>query len=236
MPTFVPPDPTQPPDSGFISAGAAAIRAINAYLASFLAVSFDLTTGKILASAVPNGLPTPYGTAGQILVSTGAGTAPVWATPGNLIPGMICPYGGSSAPSGWLICDGTTKVIATYPALAAILGTTFGGDGVTTFGLPDLRGRTPVGLGTGDGGGATNWTLGRKLGEETHLINGSTEMPAHVHSVAWAAAGQWQNGPQPVGQAVVSPAIGATNTSSVGGTTPMNVTQPSLGLNMIIKT
>lgn len=235
MPTFAPPDPTQPPDSQFISLGAAAIRAINSYLLNFLGVSFDLTTGKILASAVPNGLPSPYGAAGTILVSTGASTAPVWQVPGNLIPGIMCPYGGASAPAGWLVCDGSTKLIATYPGLAAVFGTTFGGDGVTTFGLPDLRGRTPVGLGTGDAHGATAWSLGGKKGEETHLISG-TELPAHTHSVSWTTAGQWQNGPQPAGQAVVTPGLGSTNVSSTGGTAEMNIIQPSFGLNWICKT
>lgn len=67
-----------------------------------------------------------------------------------LPPGVLVPYGGSSAPSGWLLCDGSAVSRTTYAALFAILSTTYGaGDGSTTFNLPDLRGRAPVGAGTG---------------------------------------------------------------------------------------
>ncbi len=68
-----------------------------------------------------------------------------------LVPvGLILPYGGSSAPSNYFLCDGTAKNRTTYAALFAIVGTTFGvGDGSTTFNLPDLRGRMPMGAGTG---------------------------------------------------------------------------------------
>jgi hypothetical protein len=61
-------------------------------------------------------------------------------------PGMVAAYAGSSAPSGWLLCDGTAVSRTTYSALFAAIGTSYGaGDGSTTFNLPDLRGRVPVG-------------------------------------------------------------------------------------------
>ena len=64
--------------------------------------------------------------------------------------GVVSPYAGSSAPSGWLICDGSAVSRTTYASLFAITSTTFGvGDGSTTFNLPDLRSRIPVGAGTG---------------------------------------------------------------------------------------
>ena len=67
-----------------------------------------------------------------------------------LVVGMVTPYAGSSAPSGWLFCDGTAVSRATYSALFAITSTTYGvGDGATTFNLPDLRSRVAIGVGTG---------------------------------------------------------------------------------------
>lgn len=69
----------------------------------------------------------------------------------SLIPtGLMLPYGGSAAPTNWFLCDGTAKNRTTYATLFAIIGTTFGvGDGSTTFNLPDLRGRVPLGNGAG---------------------------------------------------------------------------------------
>ncbi len=66
------------------------------------------------------------------------------------ISSLILPYGGSAAPTNWFLCDGTAKNRTTYATLFAVVSTTFGvGDGSTTFNLPDLRGRVPVGAGTG---------------------------------------------------------------------------------------
>lgn len=242
---FTPPDPTSPPDSQAISQGAAAIRAINAYLLAFLGVSFDLTTGAILTSAIPNGLPTPYGTAGKVLTSTGPSTDPTWNTPGSFAPGFISLFAAASVPSGWLACDGSTKLIATYPGLAAVLGTTYGGDGVTTFGLPDLRGRTAVGLGTGDASDATAWGIGRKDGTETHTLT-VPEIPSHNHIIGgpgsgasspWAPySGQHQNGAQGAGVYPIVTGFGSTNVQSVGGGGSHQNLQPSLGLQYLIKT
>ena len=149
-------------------------------------------------------------------------------------------YGASSVPSGWLACDGSTKNIASYPGLAAVLGTSFGGDGVTTFGLPDLRGRVPVGLGTGTASDATAWSLGTETGTEGHTLT-STEIPAHVHtlsgSAGWSAAsGQWQNGPQSAGVYPIATGLGTSNSGSVGGGGSHENRQPSIGLQFLIKT
>jgi microcystin-dependent protein len=78
------------------------------------------------------------------------------------------------------VCDGSTISRTTYPTLFAVIGTTYGsGDGVNTFHLPDLRGRVPVGTGTGSG--LTNRLLGAIGGAETHTLL-TSEMPAHTHS------------------------------------------------------
>lgn len=110
--------------------------------------------------------------------------------------GSMQAFAGSSAPTGWLLCNGTTASRTTYSNLYSVIGTTYGvGDGSTTFGLPDMRGRVPMGAGTGNqlnasgsgaitgGTGMTARTAGAFGGEETHLLS-SAEIPAHSHPVS----------------------------------------------------
>jgi microcystin-dependent protein len=78
----------------------------------------------------------------------------------------IIMFGGNFAPRGWAFCDGQLLAISQYSAVFSLLGTTYGGDGRTTFALPDLRGRVP--LHAGSGPGLTTWRLGVKGGSETH--------------------------------------------------------------------
>ncbi len=88
---------------------------------------------------------------------------------------------GSSVPAGWLLCDGLAISRATYAALFGVIGTTWGaGNGTTTFNLPDLRGRSLVGTGTGPG--LTARVLGATGGEETHLLT-LPETPVHNHAL-----------------------------------------------------
>lgn len=95
--------------------------------------------------------------------------------------GVIFCYAGSSAPTGWLLCDGSAVSRATYATLFAIIGTAYGsGDGSTTFNLPDFQGRSPMGAGTGSG--LTARTLGTQVGEESHALT-TSEMPVHNHTV-----------------------------------------------------
>lgn len=82
------------------------------------------------------------------------------------------------APRGWAFCDGQILPINQNQSLYSLLGTMYGGDGRTTFALPDLRGRSPIHVGAADGG--TNRALGSKAGEETHTLTGA-ETPAHTH-------------------------------------------------------
>lgn len=88
--------------------------------------------------------------------------------------------GFNFAPRGWAFCDGQILPINQNQALYSLLGTTYGGDGQTSFALPDFRGRTPIHTGQSTGG--TNHTLGQKGGEETHTLTNS-EMPQHRHPV-----------------------------------------------------
>ena len=94
--------------------------------------------------------------------------------------GEIRMFSGNFAPRGWAFCDGQLLAIAQDSALFSILGTTYGGDGRTTFGLPDLRGRSPVHKGTGPG--LANVALGEKGGAETTTL-ALNQIPSHTHTI-----------------------------------------------------
>eukprot|EP01060_Flectonema_neradi_P040985 TRINITY_DN953_c0_g1_i4.p1 TRINITY_DN953_c0_g1~~TRINITY_DN953_c0_g1_i4.p1 ORF type:complete len:254 (+),score=54.10 TRINITY_DN953_c0_g1_i4:140-901(+) len=92
--------------------------------------------------------------------------------------GEVRLFAGNFAPIGWALCDGQLLPIAQNTALFSILGTTYGGNGETTFGLPDLRGRVPIG--PRNGPGLSSRQLGQKSGEENHQLS-VNEMPNHSH-------------------------------------------------------
>ncbi|WP_299219384.1 tail fiber protein [uncultured Aquimarina sp.] len=92
--------------------------------------------------------------------------------------GQIILFGGNFAPRGWALCDGQLLPISSNSALFSILGTVYGGDGRTTFALPDLRGRVP--MHAGNGPGLSNRRLGSKGGGETHTLV-TPELPSHNH-------------------------------------------------------
>ncbi|WP_257164791.1 phage tail protein [Bradyrhizobium sp. SRS-191] len=94
--------------------------------------------------------------------------------------GEIRLFGFPRVPDGWLACDGSSQSISTFDALYAVIGTTYGGDGVQTFNLPDLRGRVPIGQGTPPGG--ATYVLGQLAGEDEHLLI-TNEMPTHSHAL-----------------------------------------------------
>lgn len=102
--------------------------------------------------------------------------------------GEIRMFGFSRVPQGWLACDGSLTSIAEYEVLFALLGTTFGGDGASTFAVPDLRGRLPLHMGQGPG--LSNRNLGQISGSEQVTLT-PLQMPAHTHvlSVTSATAG-----------------------------------------------
>jgi microcystin-dependent protein len=92
--------------------------------------------------------------------------------------GEIRLFAGNFAPRGNATCSGQTLAISQNTALFALLGTIYGGNGVSTFQLPDLRGRLPVHMGQGQG--LSSYTIGETLGEENHTLTVS-EMPQHTH-------------------------------------------------------
>jgi len=100
--------------------------------------------------------------------------------------GAIFMSGITFAPRGYALCDGQLLSIAQNTALFSILGTTYGGNGVSTFALPDLRGRVPVHAGAGAGPGLSQVQLGEASGVEAVTLL-STEMPQHTHTVAAAS-------------------------------------------------
>lgn len=90
--------------------------------------------------------------------------------------GIVMPFAGSTAPEGWLLCDGSAVSRSTYADLFAAIGTTYGsGDGSGTFNLPDLSGRVVIGV-------SQSHALGSTGGEATHVLT-SSELPVHVHEV-----------------------------------------------------
>ncbi|MDF2433378.1 MAG: hypothetical protein JWP44_3009 [Mucilaginibacter sp.] len=98
----------------------------------------------------------------------------------NQFIAQILLMGFNFAPRQWSICQGQILAIAQNQALFALIGTTYGGNGVQTFALPDLRGRTPIG--TGQGPGTSNYNLGQVGGTETVTMN-TSQLPYHTHSL-----------------------------------------------------
>lgn len=150
---------------------------------------------------------------------------------GLAVTGVVTPYAGSSAPTGWLLCDGSAVNRTTYAALFAVVGTAFGaGDGSTTFNLPNLMGRVPVGR---DSGQSEFDTLGETGGEKKHTLT-INEMPAHDHNL---------NRADGVGGSLISipkgdgtTAVAGDAIASAGGGAGHNNLQPYITLNYIVKT
>ncbi|MCT7655498.1 tail fiber protein [Oceanimonas sp. NS1] len=97
--------------------------------------------------------------------------------------GVIQALGFQFAPLNWSYCNGNVIAISQNQALFALLGDIYGGDGHTSFGLPDLRGRTP--MGQFQGPGLTNRVIGQRLGAETVTLT-EAQMPAHTHTHSYA--------------------------------------------------
>lgn len=145
------------------------------------------------------------------------------------VVGEMRMFSGTSAPSGWLFCDGGAIDRTTYADLFVVLDTTFGpGDGSTTFNIPDMQGRTPIGVGSG--ASLTVRALGDSDGEETHVLS-VAEMPAHGHS--YTAPGASTNVANASEKSVISGGSGS-GTGSAGSNGPHNNMQPYLAVNFIV--
>ena len=146
------------------------------------------------------------------------------------------------APKGYAFCNGQTLPINQNQALFALLGTTYGGNGITTFALPNMQSRFPVHFGQGPG--LTNRNLGDVGGEEFHTVSMS-EMPAHTHVLAgstkkatlidptgnvWAADALGH----PYNTVTDGTSMDAQCTTAVGGGQPHENLQPLLVVNMVI--
>ena len=161
-------------------------------------------------------------------------------------------FAGNFAPRSWMFCQGQILSIASNTALFSLLGTTYGGNGQTTFALPDFRGRVPVG--TGSGPGLPPVSLGEMAGSYTQTLL-ATNMPAHTHTATTqlkgtsAAANQGKTDGAVFGSndnlAIYTRNAGSmdmnfnaasatTTVSSAGGNQPFSLMQPYLGMNFII--
>ena len=99
--------------------------------------------------------------------------------------GQVIAVGFNFAPSGWVLCNGQLLSISEFSALFQLLGTTYGGDGVNTFGVPDLRGRSPLGQGTGPG--LPTAVLGQMAGSESVTLTGQ-QIASHAHPLMASSA------------------------------------------------
>jgi microcystin-dependent protein len=163
---------------------------------------------------------------------------------GTLI-GTIILFAGNFAPRGWAYCQGQLLNIASNQALYAILGTTYGGNGQTTFALPDLRGRVPVGVGNAPGLGTFN--LGEKAGTQSHTLT-VNEMPQHNHTMHGELAAANKQTPQGTMLALTAPGtaiyadpnpaedrtMAPGSIGQTGGNQPFSTRNPYTGLNYII--
>jgi len=162
--------------------------------------------------------------------------------------GEIRMFAFGRTPQGWQACDGSLLPIAQFDALFALIGTTYGGDGQTTFAVPDLRGRVPIHQGQGPG--LSNYVIGQRAGTETITLL-STQMPAHVHALqaTTGAATSTTPGSSVLPGAVsgdtfyVSDIAGATAgplsaqaVSPAGGSQPHDNTMPTLTVQFCIAT
>jgi microcystin-dependent protein len=162
--------------------------------------------------------------------------------------GEIRIFAGNYAPMGWMMCQGQILPISGNDALFAVIGATYGGDGTTTFALPDFRGRVPLGL-------SASYPLGGKGGYEVAAL-AANNLPVHSHSgqikcnnrsdsetpggnVPGAAVASGSNAPRneyvpSAGQTLVDLASSCVSIDSAGGSANHQNVQPSLALNFII--
>lgn len=164
---------------------------------------------------------------------------------GTPFVGEIRLFGGNFAPSGWGFCDGSLQSIAENETLFQLIGTTYGGDGQSTFALPDLRGRVPLHFGQGPGLGS--YIIGETGGTEQVTLS-PQQIPSHTHPMVATATGQADTPQNNVMATVTSSQIGANaydptpasvpllpaSIGQTGGSQPHANIQPTLAISYII--
>jgi microcystin-dependent protein len=154
--------------------------------------------------------------------------------------GEVRLVGFNFAPAGWAVCNGALQSIAENSTLFNLIGTTYGGDGQQTFGLPDLQGRIPLHQGSN---GVSTYVIGQKGGVETVTVT-INQFPAHTHALLGSTADAGTNiptgntlGGNVSAYTTVAPTIAMNNAmigSSGGGSQAHNNLQPFLVLNWVI--
>lgn len=164
---------------------------------------------------------------------------------------VIWMFGGNFAPRNWVFCDGQLLAISQNSALFSLLGTTYGGDGRTTFGIPEMRGRVP--MHAGNGPGLTPRQIGQRSGQESVTLN-TTEIPSHGHpattttqiAVSSASGGEPNVNGQylanhtgafnedPTAGATLAGPTSATTVGNTGGNLPHNNLQPYMVVNFVM--
>lgn len=156
--------------------------------------------------------------------------------------GQIQAFGFNFAPRGWAKCEGQLLAISQYSALFSLLGTTYGGDGRTTFGLPDLRSRSIVGMGQGPGLDNISW--GERGGAYTHTIT-TAQLPAHNHNVQVGVNTGTGDEASPTTilasstngfaeDPTAGQHLGGVTQTNVGSNQAFNMRNPFLGINVCI--
>ena len=155
--------------------------------------------------------------------------------------GEIKLFAGNIEPPGWLFCDGRLLLISDHIALFEVVGNSYGGNGLTTFGIPDLRGRVPMGQGAG--AGLTNRNIGDQPGAETVIMD-VTQLPSHNHTLRGTNSSASQT--QPAGNVLATAAtaqylnasatvsMGSDSIESSGSDAPHANVQPSTVLSFLI--
>jgi len=162
---------------------------------------------------------------------------------GQPFVGEIRMFGGNFAPSGWAFCQGQLMPISENDTLFNLIGTTYGGDGQETFGIPDLQGRLPVHAGQGPGL-SQNYQIGEKAGVESVTLT-TNQIPVHTHPFMASTAVANSNSPtnQVIAQSTQRAAyfeastttnLAASAVSPAGGSQPHDNFQPYLCISFII--
>lgn len=147
--------------------------------------------------------------------------------------GQIMAVGFSFPPRGWALCEGQLLGIPQHQALFSLLGTTYGGDGRTTFGLPDLRGRCIIGTGTGPGLPTHRWGERGGVDQQTLSVN---QLPSHNHQIVpgQVSMGTAMAGTENGTVSVAVPSGGDLSTYNTGGQQAIYTQSPYLSINYVI--